>query len=272
MKRLLLLLIATMSLVVRVQALSDNAKWIVCKQSRGKSLPMLKGTFTLDERRRSATMQATALGIYDVRVNGQSVTEHELKPGWTDYRKEVTYQTMEIGKFLRKGENEICVQLSSGWWAGLISRNAYGRNQPLAFRAEVESEGETLIATDDSWLCCEDGPLMVGDIYLGETYDSRRTPKTWNKAETSESIETKTIPFEGPEVRIRDKKMWRHPLSTVIYSKTKDTGTEYGEIIVDRSVGDKPFVLRKGERLWWIWGRTWLGGYASRPRLQAERK
>jgi hypothetical protein len=91
-----------MSLVVRVQALSDNAKWIVCKQSRGKSLPMLKGTFTLDEKRKNATLQATALGIYDVRVNGQSVTEHELKPGWTDYRKEVTYQTMEIG-MRRKG-------------------------------------------------------------------------------------------------------------------------------------------------------------------------
>ena len=247
MKRLLLLLIATISLVVRVQALSDNAKWIVCKQSSGKSLPMLKRTFTLDEKHKNATLQATALGIYDVKVNGLSVSEHELKPGWTDYRKEVTYQTMEIGKFLRKGENEICVQLSSGWWAGLISRNAYGQNQPLAFRAEVESEGETLIATDDSWLCCNDGPLMVGDIYLGETYDSRRTPTEWYKAETSESIQTKTVPFEGPEVRIRDKKMWRHPQSTVIYSKTKDTGTEYGEIIIDRSVGDKPFILHKGE-------------------------
>lgn len=242
-----IILLALSLCAANMFALSDKAEWIRCERNADRALPMLRKVITLGKVPSKAVVEATALGIYDITVNGQQVSQHELKPGWTDYRKEVTYQTIDITKTLRKGENVIIVQLSPGWWAGPISRNAYGENQPLYFKAEIKDGGESLAVTDNSWSQSDKGPLLLGDIYLGETYDARVTPTEWHGVTTQETLPVRVVPFEGPEVRIRDKKLWRHPLSVKIYSKTKATGTDFGEIDVDRTVGDKPFVLHKGE-------------------------
>ena len=69
----------------------EGSKWIVCQQDKSVSLPMLKGTFHLYKKCKNIVLNATSLGVYDVTVNGQRISEHELKPGWTDFRKEVTY-------------------------------------------------------------------------------------------------------------------------------------------------------------------------------------
>lgn len=262
MKKFIIAIACLLCTSVAGYAQMEGSKWIVCQQDKSVSLPMLKGTFHLDKKCKNIVLNATSLGAYDVTVNGQRVSEHELKPGWTDFRKEVTYQTIDISKAVRKGENEILVQLSHGWWTGGITRNAYGVNEPLCFKAEVVADGKVIEQTDDSWMCSTDGPLLLGDIYLGETYDARRTPTSWSSVKTTAERKVKVIPFEGPEVRIRDKELWRHPLKTEIYSKTKDTGTTYGQIVVDREVGDKPFTLHKGETavidmgqnmVGWIW-------------------
>ena len=76
----------------------ESSKWIECQQNKSVSLPLLKGTFSLDGKTKNIVLNATSLGVYDVTVNGQCVSKHELKPGWTDFRKEVTYQTIDISK------------------------------------------------------------------------------------------------------------------------------------------------------------------------------
>ena len=247
MKKTIILLLASLLATANSMAQLENAKWIVCQQDKKASLPTLKGTFTLEKKSKDVVLRATALGAYDVTINGKCVSKHELKPGWTDFRKEVTFQEMDISDAVRKGSNEIMVQLSHGWWTGGITRNAYGTDQPLCFKAEVVADGQIIEQTDEEWVWSKDGPLLLGDIYLGETYDARRKPKDWQLVTTQEQINISVIPFEGPEVRVRDKKLWRHPIRTEIYSKTKNTGTTFGQIIVDREVGDKPFTLRKGE-------------------------
>ena len=99
---------------------------------------------------------------------------HELKPGWTDYRHEVTFQTIDITPYFNKGTNEIRAQLSHGWWSGGISFGVYGKDVPLAFMAEIEADGKLVTSTDASWQCSHDGSLLLGDIYNGEVYDARQ--------------------------------------------------------------------------------------------------
>ena len=211
-------------------------------------MPMLRKTLNLQQVPSTAVMTATALGIYDVTVNGMPVSQHELKPGWTDYRKEVTSQCIDISGALRKGENVICVQLSRGWWAGDINRGGYGAHLPLMFRANIEVDGKILAQTDTTWQCSTDGPLLLGDIYLGEYYDARRLHPTWHAAKvTTVSAMPNVLPFEGPDVRIRDKQLWRHPHTITIYCDTISTGTTYGHIKPLRILGNKSFTLHRGE-------------------------
>lgn len=103
-----------------------DCQWITAGTLKhGLSLPVFHRSFEIGKKPRNAILQATALGIYDVTINGQRVGQHELKPGWTDYRKEVTCQTFNVTSLLHKGRNDIMVQLSRGWWGGAISRGVY---------------------------------------------------------------------------------------------------------------------------------------------------
>ena len=246
----------SLTMVAHEKAPLGQSEWITgstysaiprSAMTNGIAMPMFRKVIVCDKPIEKATLTATALGVYDIIVNGQHVDGHELKPGWTDYRKEVTCQTMDITSLLHKGENEICAQLSYGWWGGEISRGVYGRHTPLALKAEVVIDGSRIANTDKTWQCSYGGPLLLGEIYDGEIYDARRTPTEWEAVKILEDMPMAVIPFEGPEVRMRDRKMWRHPQSITIYSDTVSTGTEYGCIKVSRSLKDHPFTLKKGE-------------------------
>ena len=100
----------------------NKAQWIISNSQQtssveGTAMPLFRKVFHLKKKTGKAILTATALGIYDVTVNGYPVGQHELKPGWTDYRKEVTSQTMDITALLRKGENEILAVVSK-WSTG----------------------------------------------------------------------------------------------------------------------------------------------------------
>ena len=45
---------------------------------------------------KSARLYATALGAYEMFLNGKRVGDQVLAPGWTDYRERVTYQTYDV--------------------------------------------------------------------------------------------------------------------------------------------------------------------------------
>lgn len=241
------LLACMMPLPIHAQELPQgHAQWIT-GSGEGEALPLFQKTLRLKSLPRHAVLEATALGVYDVTINGQRVGMHELKPGWTDYRKEVTFQTFDVTSLLRKGNNELRFQLSRGWWAGGISRGEYGKHPPLALMARLTADGRCLAQSDASWQYSVDGPLLVGDLYLGETFDARRSPQTWRPVAIIDTLHVAVIPFEGPEVRVREERLWRHPQTITIYRDTLATGTTFGQIKVERTLGDEPFVLHRGE-------------------------
>lgn len=248
-------MLAWMATVSMAQAELTSAEWITTEAEKGASMPVFRKTVQLKKRPRQASLQATALGVYDVTVNGQRVGHHELKPGWTDYRKEVTYQTFDIAPLLCKGVNEIQIQLSRGWWAGDISRGVYastgstqdGKHPRMMLKAILDIDGQCVTATDSTWDYSTTGPLLMGDIYNGETYDARRLPTDWQQAVASQEPQMTVVPFQGPEVRIRDERLWRYPQTVTIYHDTISTGTTFGMIKVDRTLGDEPFVLHQDE-------------------------
>jgi len=144
--------------------------------------PYLKRSFTLESQVKSARLYATALGLYEVRLNGARVGKGIFTPGWTDYRHRIEYQTYDVTPLLRQGENDVEVVLGDGWYAGTIGwekkRHHYGP-YPLGFLAELDVEQENgervAIVTDESWKGGE-GSIRQSDFLMGETYDARIEP------------------------------------------------------------------------------------------------
>ncbi|MCC6677588.1 MAG: family 78 glycoside hydrolase catalytic domain [Phycisphaerales bacterium] len=152
---------------------------------RGPS-PTLRKTFSIAGPVKRATLYATALGLYEARLNGERVGDAVLAPEWTDYAKRVQVQTYDVTPLIHPGENAIAAILADGWFAGkvgLFSREIYGTQ--LALRAQLEVEladgSRTTIATDGSWAGTSEGPWRATDILDGVTYDARHDLKGFDR-------------------------------------------------------------------------------------------
>ncbi len=62
----------------------------------------------------SARIYATALGAYKLSMNGQSVGDEILAPGWTDFREHVVYQAYDVTADVKPGKNAIGRAACSG--------------------------------------------------------------------------------------------------------------------------------------------------------------
>ena len=145
----------------------------------------LRRTFAAAKPIKQARLYATALGIYEPYLNGKRVGDHVFAPGWTEYRKRVHYQTYDVTRLLRRGENALGMILADGWYAGyvgLTGRGVYG-NLPLALcqlRIDYTDGTSETVATDTSWRGAVAGPIVRADLLMGETYDARREMPGWD--------------------------------------------------------------------------------------------
>ncbi|MCC2592005.1 family 78 glycoside hydrolase catalytic domain [Tessaracoccus sp. OS52] len=144
----------------------------------GNDVPVLRKEFTLGKSVESARIYATARGIYELRLNGQRVGDHQLAPGWTDYRTRIQYQTYDVTELLSTGDNAFGAELGRGWYSGnvgMFGGNNYGTQTSLIARLHVTFTDGTsqVVATDGSWRTT-DGPITAADLLDGESYDARR--------------------------------------------------------------------------------------------------
>ncbi len=153
----------------------------------GGALPatLARKAFQLDRPVKRATAYVSALGLYELRLNGQRVGEQLLAPEWTSYRKRVHYQTADVTALLRQGENAVAALVGEGWFAGdlmVVGRFAYGTQPQFLLQLEVEfADGQKqTIISDGSWRCTTDGPIRSAGIYEGEVYDARKEMDGWD--------------------------------------------------------------------------------------------
>ncbi|KAH7381063.1 bacterial alpha-L-rhamnosidase-domain-containing protein, partial [Cadophora sp. MPI-SDFR-AT-0126] len=135
---------------------------------------------------RSARLYATGHGLYEVSINGQSINEQVLAPGWQSYRHRLHYQIYDIGSLLQEGENVIGVTVAEGWFAGRLCRpsipNIWGER--IGFLAQVEGDGNLLCETDESWEVIE-SEYVSAEIYDGEVVDSVVRDEEWTSSSRS---------------------------------------------------------------------------------------
>lgn len=174
------------------------------KDSKKLHLPparYYRGVFTPGKKIVRAIAHTTALGIYELHVNGQRVGDSYFAPGWTDYRKRLYYNTYDLTPFLKNGKNTIGAIVADGWYSGYVGygklvgygphktgRNIYGKTPSLMVETHVFYKDGTreIIGTDTKWKTAT-GPELEADFLMGETYDGRKEMLGWATASFDDS-------------------------------------------------------------------------------------
>jgi alpha-L-rhamnosidase len=149
------------------------------------SVKILRHEFALASPVKSARIYATALGAYELYLNGKRVSADVMAPGWTDYRERVPYQTYDVTNQLTQGKNALSALLAPGWYSTPLEwfqqPNNYGLTPP-ALRAQLRIEhvdGKVeWINTGTDWKAVPSW-IRSAEIYDGETQDARIHPAAW---------------------------------------------------------------------------------------------
>lgn len=136
--------------------------------------------FSLSGKVKRARVYASALGLYELSLNGDKVGDAYFAPGWTTYRKRLQYQTYDITAMLGE-QNRIEITVGNGWYKGILGYheegNHFGNRTAAIAQIEIVYEDGTreTILTDASWNSTT-GARRYSDIYNGETIDYTFTP------------------------------------------------------------------------------------------------
>ena len=172
---------------------------------------------------KKARLYATSLGIYQISINGNRVTNDYFSPGWTDYNKRIYYRTYDVTDQIQQGDNAIGAILADGWFAGYVGyghkRNHYGKNLRLLCQLNIEYEDGTteVIASGPDWKAST-GPIVQVDFLMGETYDARKEMPGWNGPDFDDT-DWKSVAVGSSEVQPKVQAEVSQPV--IVFEKLK---------------------------------------------------
>ena len=176
------------------------AKWIAARpderqasEGEGQSqvapeaLPIFRHSFQLAKRVNQVLVYVSGLGQYELHLNGHSVTNAVMTPGWTNYRKTVIYNTYDITRQVKRGNNTLGVMLGNGMYnvphiKGRYTKfvGSFGMPKMILQMHIAFADGtQEVVASDHTWET-KPGPIVLSSIYGGEDYDAREEENGWD--------------------------------------------------------------------------------------------
>lgn len=238
----------------------DNAEFIAKMitsdfPAEETACPVFGKTFAIDKKVKKARLYATAHGVYEVTLNGKTVGDYRMAPGWTSYHNRLQYQIYDVTEQLA-AENEIAITVGNGWYKGILGfycqPNQYG-TQAGAFaelHVEYEDGSKDVIATDETW-SVKTGEIRYSEIYMGETIDTDAPEITEGNVVVKDFDKAVLTAQENEPVRITEKIAGKELIVTPKGEKLVDFGqivTGVVEVHVKGEKGQK-IVLRHAEVL-----------------------
>jgi hypothetical protein len=169
------------------------------------TLPVFRRTVSLRRRPLSAMLFVSGLGQYEFRINSINITPDVLTPGWTDYGKHILYDTYDVTKMLKSGQNALAVLLGNGMYNALEVKgryskfsNSYGQPKLIAELHLTFSDGSTqTIVTDENWHTAS-GPITFSNTYGGEDFDGRLERSGWDQASFDDASWARALVVASP--------------------------------------------------------------------------
>ena len=147
------------------------------------SLSMLRTEFDTEGKSiTKAKAYVSAMGAYEMYINGKRAGNDWFNPGFSQYRETMTYHVYDVTPLLRKGKNAIGAILGQGFYTGDMTftptnQNFFGDNEALLLKLVVSySDGtESVITTNEnSWQLYTDGPIESASMFQGQRYNANK--------------------------------------------------------------------------------------------------
>ncbi len=166
-----------------------GADWI---EKNAGPLPLMRKTFSLDEKPEGAFAHVAAIGYYELFINGKKVDDTVLTPATSGLDTRVLYLTHDIAEYLEKGENVVALWLGRGWCTRLLAK--VSTEGPLVMaQVDMKDESGTVrrIVSDGTWKI-HPGPITPIDTgtrggFGGECYDAGKEIENWNTVSFNDS-------------------------------------------------------------------------------------
>ncbi|WP_368498288.1 family 78 glycoside hydrolase catalytic domain [Herbiconiux sp. A18JL235] len=193
-----------------------------------------------------ATLFATALGVYQVAVNGVDVDDHLLKPGWTVYQHRLAHETTDVTPLLRTGRNALAVRLAGGWYTeaygfGARAARFYGDQPAVSIELRLEHADGTVerLGSADGWRSTVESEFVSSGLYAGETTDARRRQPGWNQPFFDDSswhpVATRPLALEPESVDMEPvRRIGEIAPVDVLTTPSGATVLDFGRIVVGR--------------------------------------
>jgi alpha-L-rhamnosidase len=167
----------------------------------GPAAPMLRKSFSIEKKIKSAVAFVTGLGYFELYMNGEKVGSDVMVPNVTNYGKrpllgemlinvednfkdyKVMYLAYDVTSMLSEGENVVGAILGNGFYnPRMFWCEGYGTTRFLGQLHITYTDGsEEVVVSDESWKS-EKSPILKNMVYYGETYDARLEQPDWCKS------------------------------------------------------------------------------------------
>ena len=205
----------------------------------------LRQEFRLRARPARARLYATAQGVYSAEINGGTVGDQVLAPGYESYDRQLSFQAYDVTALLDEGANAIGVVLADGWYAGRIDFSGtsaqYGDRLRAGWQLVVDhADGSREVIVSDARVrSATDGPIRYADIFIGECFDGRADLGRWTSPGFDDSrwspvrvvpAPEALVPFLGEPVR----RVMELPALEVLRTPAGDTVVDFRQVIAGR--------------------------------------
>ncbi len=197
---------------------------------------LLRKTFNADKRVRSAKVIVCGLGLHELYLNGDKVSDRVLDPASTSYDKHAFYIVHDVTEQIAQGQNVIGLMLGNGFYGqdfGFASpRLQYGEPRAkLVLNIEYADGTSVHIGTNKQWKAAQ-SPIVFDNLFAGETYDARREQLGWSKADFDDSAWHEVERMKAPTKNLIEQDL--APIRKVRSVKPKAIlPAENGEWIID---------------------------------------
>ena len=171
----------------------DDTRWSRAEsvaEPRPQSWPkqsafLMRCAFTPSKPIRRARIYATALGGYEMHLNGSRVGDAQLTPETTDFRKSALYRVYDVTDRIGMSENILGAMVGDAWYASYVAtigRYVWGP-PPRRLLAQLEltyvDDTREVVGTGPGWRIAT-SPIVSSEIYDGEDYDARLEQPGWS--------------------------------------------------------------------------------------------
>lgn len=229
----------------------SNAKWIGVLGD--VSVPEIQRKFNISSIK-SALLTITGYGFFDVKLNGNPVTDYMFLPVASDfeprdladgsiyYRIKGTgihprtyYYEFDVTKLLIDGENTLTIRLGRGW----NELKGYDKTLKTIYALDIKSDlGDKLIVSDGSEIWT-DTEIRYNNIYTGEIIDHNAKSGVYNKVDLVSAPNSTLTKSMGTPDKIIRKLPTPRLIKEVNGRKIYDLGESISGLVKVRSSAKK---------------------------------